>query len=117
MLIQCPKCNRSGEIPDRFELGRHRVRCRICEMRFWIIPLTAKDKIDRLAEPIEESPTPPGARRGDPLPYRGVSASFDDGDDDSTLDALCPWRFSLQLTVMIGDHDDSQVGEFRDQLR
>ncbi len=56
MLIQCPKCERKGDIPDRFGLTPHSVRCRTCRTQFTTVPLTDNKKGNRLSTPLDETP-------------------------------------------------------------
>jgi hypothetical protein len=109
MLIQCPGCDRRGNIPDRFGLAPHKVRCRTCDARFWTVPPSAKEEISRRAMPIGESPNTRVAGDLAPFPYLPVSVGLDD-DDDSTLDALGPGDSHYELTVTYDDEsDDSQI--------
>ena len=47
MLIECPNCHRKGDIPDRFGLSPHFVRCRNCLTRFTTVPLTVHKEAHR----------------------------------------------------------------------
>jgi hypothetical protein len=109
MLIQCPRCYRTGNIPDRFGLAPHRVRCRTCEMRFWTVPLPGEEGIDRRPLPMEETRETLVVRDLAPLPSRPANASLDD-DEDFTFHALGPGDSHYELTISNDDeHDDSQV--------
>jgi hypothetical protein len=109
MLIQCPQCERVGEIPDRFGLTSHRIRCRACQARFWTVAPGAKEVIDRHATPFERSPDTRIASPHTAFPFVPVSASLDH-DDDSTLDGLDPDDSHYELTVRNEEEiDDSQV--------
>jgi hypothetical protein len=110
-LIQCPQCNRTGDIADRFGLARHKVRCRACDARFWTVPLSAKEGIDRLGTPIGESSETWGVGKRAPFPYMApVSASLDD-DEESTFDSLDPGDSHYELTVASDDENDDSQGE------
>src|SRR6202789_2795016 len=56
MLIQCPICERKGNIPDRFGLTPHSIRCRTCQTQFTTVPLTAQGHNDRLTAPLNQAP-------------------------------------------------------------
>jgi hypothetical protein len=56
MLIQCPKCERKGNIPDRFGLTPHSIRCRTCQTQFTTVPLTPHEDSDRLTAPLNQAP-------------------------------------------------------------
>jgi hypothetical protein len=109
MLIQCPGCDRRGEIPDRFGLAPHKVRCRTCDARFWTVPRSPKEGIGRVATRIGESRDTKVAGDVAPLPYLPVSVGLDD-DDDSSHGALGPGDSHYELTATHDDEsDDSQV--------
>jgi hypothetical protein len=110
MLIRCPKCNRTGNIPDRFGLAPHKIRCRACEMRFLTIPLRTKDGIDRPDLPIEEFPATRILSALAPPSTLPVVVDPDD-DDDSTLDTLGPGDSHYELTVVCDDEDDDSQDE------
>jgi hypothetical protein len=110
MQLQCPQCERTGEIPDRFGLTPHRVRCRTCGMRFWTAPLPDKAQIDHFASPMEEPPDSRVARDRAPLAATPILAGHDD-DEGPTFGALGPEDSHYELTVSNDDEndDDSQV--------
>jgi hypothetical protein len=56
MLIECPNCHRKGNIPDRFGLSPHFIRCRTCLTRFTTVPITVHQETNRLLAPQEELP-------------------------------------------------------------
>jgi hypothetical protein len=109
MLIRCPQCDRAGEIPDRFGLAAHKIRCRVCEARFLTTTRPAIKEIDRPSVPIERSSNPRIVGNLAPIPELPVSVSPDD-DDDSTLDTLDLNDSHYELTVVNDEEiDDSQV--------
>jgi hypothetical protein len=56
MLIQCPKCERKGDIPDRFGLSPHSVRCRRCKTQFMTVPFAAGEHGDLVTTASDEAP-------------------------------------------------------------
>jgi hypothetical protein len=109
MLIQCPKCERKGQIPDRFGLTPHSVRCRACQAQFKTVPLTAREHGDRLTAPPNQGT---GAQTVVKLPRpHPPSVRIDDDDNIESLpDARGPGDSHYEWPVITeAEIDDSQV--------
>jgi zinc-ribbon domain len=110
MLIQCPKCKRKGDIPDRFGLAAHSVRCRTCQTQFTTVPLTAREHSDLLTSPLNEAPdTQIAANHARPhLPSFRIDGERN--DIDSLPAARGPGDSHYEWPVISDmEQDDSQV--------
>lgn len=108
MLIQCPKCQRRGDIPDRFGLTPHSVRCRTCRTQFMTVPLSAPEAGDHPTMLNSVNST-------DERAFVDISRqrSFRDGpavEIASAVDARGPGDSHYEWPAVDGvDVDDSQV--------
>ena len=108
MLIQCPNCKRTADIPDRYRSAPHNLRCRACDTRFLTTPVPGKEETERPAMPVKKSSETRIASGRAPAADLAVSTTLD--DDDSALDALGPEDSHYELTGINDDeNDDSQV--------
>ncbi len=54
LIISCPRCGRSGNLPERFRAGEHQVRCRRCKAKFSTRHLSPQDAATRWGEDSSE---------------------------------------------------------------
>jgi transcription elongation factor Elf1 len=46
MMVQCPNCGHSGNLPVNMESGQHKIRCRRCGVKFETQPKETDQKVD-----------------------------------------------------------------------
>ena len=108
MLIQCPKCQRKGDIPDRFGLTPHSVRCRTCQTKFMTVPLGLPHSGDRPTMPLLVNSTEEHSlcRHVSPPSF----GDFPAGEVVSTTDEHGPGDSHYEWPVIDDtDADESQV--------
>jgi hypothetical protein len=110
MLIQCPKCKRKGDIPDRFGLTPHSVRCRTCQAQFTTVPLTAREHSDRLTAPLNQAPDAQIVANHARPHLTSIRADGERDDVESLPDARGPGDSHYEWPVISDvEQDDSQV--------
>ncbi len=106
MMLQCPKCGRTGHLPDHLGRTAHRLRCVRCAGRFMMLPVGARDRSASGTEPA------PAARVVAGLP-RSLGNGFQSSDDDdgAAIDSLMggPGDSHYELSAVFDDVPDSQV--------
>jgi zinc-ribbon domain len=110
MLIQCPKCKRKGDIPDRFGLAAHSVRCRTCQTQFTTVPRTVREPSDRLTTPLNQAPETQIAISHARPHLPPLRAHDERNDIESLPEARGPGDSHYEWPVISDlEEDDSQV--------
>ncbi len=108
MIIRCPRCGRTGELPDQLGSTVQAVRCRICRTRFtpgsWsVLEQSHRGRAQREPQPVEQGrtglgriPNPPVAANNRVVDERSMTIA--DPDDS---------QYELPVSTNNGD-DNSQ---------
>ncbi len=119
MMIQCPKCDRMGYLPDRLAPEAHSLRCRKCKANFLTTELAVKEGLQRRG--VDDSwrgtaMDTPGAsqsrQKAAPFLAEGIFGRFD--QPEPPLRALGPGDSNYEMTFSLDDtggDSDRRLGE------
>jgi hypothetical protein len=108
MMIRCPNCERIGKIPDSVGSNTRKLRCRLCDTRFSLVPPPAKEGLALAPRLFEASPI---AQSGGNLPRFSAETWSANGakSDDSLALVVNPDDSQYELPISTDiDIDDSQ---------
>jgi hypothetical protein len=106
MTIRCPRCGRTGDVPDQLESTPHTVRCRKCLTRFSPVSLPDLEGFSRLRPRRDGRPGERAASGLALMPFLPLLTTAREEENHSSDDEDSQY----ELPVMIDDGDDSQDG-------
>jgi hypothetical protein len=99
MTIQCPHCNRPGQLPDDLLSASRRVRCRKCNASFVTVPTPARTAPAAALAPTEISRNTEVLSRSGRFYSMSAFPEFDDESGESATIVLGPGDSHYELPV------------------
>src|SRR5262245_13965141 len=103
MLLQCPSCRRTGNLPNDLASAAHRVRCRKCNARFSTAPGQLQEVSPPARVPLRPSAAAQPVPAGVGLAQVSSEGFFSGFDDYSSPSALGPGDSQYEVSVAFED--------------